>query len=119
MVSQPPGFESINKFLNYVYRSDVKVDRDIFVYHVKQGFNQDHEDFRGRQIEWLYTKWKRDSSTPEYTQHSTCTASKVIGNIYGTAKFATLVVVRMADLTPAFLVKAFRVIVYDIRDKHR
>ncbi|KAL8868309.1 MAG: hypothetical protein Q9174_005076 [Haloplaca sp. 1 TL-2023] len=119
MVSQPPGFESLNAFQSYVYRSDVQQDKQIFIYHVETGINREHMDFHGRNIEWLYTNFRRDATLGEHNQHSTCTASKATGNIYGSSKFATLVVVKMADLTPASLQEAFRDTANDIRRNRR
>ena len=129
MVSQPPGAEPVERFPNYVYRSDWK--RDIFIYHAEVGINADHEDFRGRKIEWLYTGYTRrtgqakteESSSvnikPEWRGHSTCTASKATGIIYGAAKDATLVVVKMPDYTYVSYLELFQTITDDIRAKDR
>ncbi|KAL8643631.1 MAG: hypothetical protein Q9226_008228 [Calogaya cf. arnoldii] len=121
VVSQPPGFESVERFRNYVYRADRQ--REIFIYHTETGINQDHEHFRDRQIEWLYSAWARKTGNnvrSEKTQgHSTCTASKAMGNTYGTVKFATLVVVKMPDFTAGSYGETFGAIADDIREKGR
>ncbi|KAL8916795.1 MAG: hypothetical protein Q9208_008334, partial [Pyrenodesmia sp. 3 TL-2023] len=125
MVSQPPGFETLDRFQDYVYRTDVQ--REIFIYHAELGINQNHEDFRGRKIEWLYTKTAHDmgyavmgeSPLAEDPGHSTCTASKATGNIYGAAKFATLVVTKMPNLNKGSVIEVFRTIADDVREKKR
>ncbi|KAL8753280.1 MAG: hypothetical protein Q9184_005468 [Pyrenodesmia sp. 2 TL-2023] len=125
MVSQPPSFETIAQFQDYVYRSNPQ--REIFVYHVETGINHNHDDFRGRKVEWLFTRQARrkgqaafgESSKTRPPGHSTCTASKATGSIFGAAKFATLVVVTMPDLSAASVSEVLEDVANDIQDKKR
>lgn len=129
MISQPPGSEQVQRYRNYVYRSDWRRDRDIYVYHAEIGINKDHVDFRGRRIEWLYTGFARTTGNDkeeesinvrsEYRGHSTCTASKATGILYGAAKNAILVVVKMPDYTYLSWMEVFKTITHDIRAKNR
>lgn len=127
MVSQPEdtGEWSYDRYPNYVYRSSPQ--KDIFVYHAELGINARHEDFKNRRIEWLYTGFaiKRQQDVPEESPlsaspgHSTCTASKAVGNIYGAAKFATLVAVKMPDYTAGSTGEIFRTIAEHVRLRGR
>ena len=110
VLSQPPGPEKIKHYRNYVYHSPA--DRNIFIYHAGLGINGRHEDFRYREVEWVYTGRAIHTGNADETEtlidpsglfngHSTCTASKATGNIFGGSKYATLVVVKMPDYTAA------------------
>ena len=128
MVSQPPDSGPLDRYKNYVYRSD-GWQRQIFVYHAELGINWQHMDFHDRKIEWLYTqrahytrqavKSESTLTEPEYRGHSTCTASKATGRLYGTAKRATLVVVKMPDYKLASVFEIFTTIADHIRDHGR
>lgn len=127
MVSQPPGYETIHRFNDFVYRSDTA--REIFVYHAELGINSEHVDFQGRKIQWLYTGQSvyRGQATqnesrlgdPDFHGHSTCTASKATGSIFGAVKFVILVVVKMLDLKAGSVTEIFATIADDIRLHNR
>ena len=127
MLSQPWGPNDISHYQNYVYDSTRR--QDTYIYHAELGINKQHEDFQfqqGRRIEWLYTQRQlelgdgpTESEAPDSDGHSTCTASKAAGRIYGAARQATLVVVKMPDLNVASLVEIFLTIDRDIRYKNR
>lgn len=97
-----------------------------YIYHAELGINPAHEDLRGRNIEWLYTpraKYLRQDKPGEafskFYGHSTCTASKAMGNIYGAAKSATLVVVKMPSFKESDVGEILYTILHDIRWKSR
>ncbi|KAG7001368.1 hypothetical protein G7Y79_00032g067210 [Physcia stellaris] len=124
-LSQPPGWSpgDISHWENYVYRSRTDLHKESFVYHAEIGINQDHEDFRHRRIHWLYTGYARKTGNAVPTEsrfssrpgHSTCTASKAVGNVNGASKFATLVVVKMPDLSLASIGEVFSTIADDMK----
>lgn len=120
-LSQPSGFPQIDYFQNYVYKRPVK---EVFVYVAELGVNDQHIDFSSRQVEWLYTKLatalNRNIPVDDSTDgHSTCVASQAIGTIYGAAKGATLVAVKMADLSEGSVIEVFPTILNDIQTKGR
>ena len=127
MLSQPRGPDDISHYQNYVY--DNTRHQDTYLYHAELGINKQHEDFQfqqGRRIEWLYTQRQlqvgdgpTESEAPDSHGHSTCTASKAAGRIYGAARQATLVVVKMPDFSMASVVEIFLTIDRDIRNKYR
>lgn len=125
VISQPPGRVPISRYHNYVYRTDSK--KQIFIYHAELGINADHRDFADRPIEWLYTNrtkftgnaLKTESPSTEHPGHSTCTASKAAGKMFGASRLATLVVVKMPDLTPASTAEVFSTITDHILEKQR
>lgn len=100
---------------------------ETFIYHVEFGINMAHEDFRNRpgKIEWLYTNLTENMRLNEEKEivalegHSTCTASKAGGMIYGASKSATLVVVKLPDLNEGTIPEALPTILQDIRTKGR
>ena len=128
MVSQPPGSERLERFSKYVYRSNW-TESDVFVYHAELGVDPDHQDFQGRDIQWLFTPYSiwtgnnikvpSQSVIPSWREHSTCTASKATGNFNGAAKRAKLVVVKMPDFTFTSWEEVFGTITDDIRAKNR
>ncbi|KAL8850163.1 MAG: hypothetical protein Q9221_004849 [Calogaya cf. arnoldii] len=103
VISQSSGEPNLDKYRNYVYASDA--GKAAFVYHLEMGINANHDEFRSRRGDWVFTNLARraqvdtkdDAAFPR--GHSTCTASKATGNLYGTSKYATLVVVKMLDLS--------------------
>ena len=99
VLSQPKHGGPIERYRNYVYRKD-KI-QDTYIYHVEFGINSAHEDFAGREPEWVILPGADETekeSPVGIPGHSTCTASKAIGNIYGASKKAKLVVVKMRSL---------------------
>lgn len=106
VLSQPPDSSDISHFQNYVYPvggPSGGAESQTFVYHAELGINPLHDDFSFRTIEWLYTgrtKFLGEDSPVESPLslggHSSCTASKLAGMIYGAAKDAILVVVENA-----------------------
>lgn len=131
VISQSVGGPNIDikQYQNYVYRADTA--RMTYVYHAELGIDARHVDCLGRPIEWLYTglaefrglntrdEAPADPAKPSIIGHSTCTASKAAGRILGAAKQATLVVVKMPDLTIASLSEVLPLIEQDILAKHR
>ena len=121
-LSQPAASGSIDHYPNYVYRTG---GRPTYVYHVELGVNQQHIDLHGRNVEWLYTGLaiERGANTPTEAftggGHSTCTASKAVGNLYGASKSATLVVVKMPDYTEGSGGEVLRYVIDDINVKGR
>ena len=121
-LSQPSLSGSINRYPNYVYPVG---DRPTYIYHIELGINRPHIDFNGRQVEWLYTDSARAVHADTMTEaaagggHSTCTASKAVGNLYGASKSATLVVVKMPDLKQSSVYEALDPVIDDIDDKRR
>lgn len=125
VLSQPPGWSpgDISHWENYVYRSRTDLHQESFVYHAEIGINQDHEEFRHRRIHWLYTGYAKKTGNAVPTEsrfssrpgHSTCTASKAVGNVNGASKFATLVVVKMPDLSLASIGEVFSTIADDMK----
>ncbi len=100
VLSQPKNGGPIERYRNYVYRKD-KI-QETYIYHVEFGINSAHEDFAGREPEWVILPGAdrtKEESPMGIPGHSTCTASKAIGNIYGASKKAKLVVVKMRSLT--------------------
>ena len=121
-LSQPALSGSISQYPNYVYPVG---GIPSYIYHVELGINQQHSDFIRRNVEWLYTGFaihQRVNTTTEATAgmgHSTCTASKAAGNLYGASKSATLVVVKMPGLNEASVYEVLDTVIDDITDKHR
>ncbi len=58
---------------------------------------------------------KEDEELENNNSHSTCTASKAVGQLYGTAKGATLVVVKLAGYDIAEASEAFDLIGKDLK----
>ncbi|KAL8647613.1 MAG: hypothetical protein Q9210_005452 [Variospora velana] len=125
VISQPPGPERLSRYPSYVYRSDSQ--KQIFIYHAELGINANHIDFAGRHVEWLYTnraKFTRhaietESPSAQKPGHSTCTASKAAGKDYGSSRLATLVVVKMPDLSPLSISEVFSTITDHILENNR
>ncbi|KAL8866101.1 MAG: hypothetical protein Q9174_006492 [Haloplaca sp. 1 TL-2023] len=103
VISQPSGDPNVARYPNYVYEANR--GRDSFIYHAEMGINENHLEFSGRRGEWVFTNqaFQKGQNTrnesPVGRGHSTCTASKASGNLYGASKHATLVVVKMPDYT--------------------
>ena len=122
VLSQPAQTRSIGWYPNYVY-PDGGVTT--YIYHVEVGINQQHLDFRIRNVEWLYTQLSIEvgantpTEAPAGGGHSTCTASKAVGNMYGASKKATLVVVKMPDMTKASVREVLDTVIDDIDGKRR
>ena len=122
VLSQPVASGSISHYPNYVYPTG---GRSTYIYHVELGINEHHNDFRGRTIEWLYTDLSKATGADIRTEaaagggHSTCTASKAVGKLYGASRSATLVVVKMPNLDEASVLEVLDTVIDDIHDKHR
>ena len=106
VISQPSGSAKIDRYRNYVYRTDKRTDA--YIYHAELGINDDHDDFKGVLIEWIWTDLQivtggktETEAASMWNGHSTCTASKAAGRIYGSAKQERLVVVKMLDYSIA------------------
>ena len=126
VISQPPDLaRSLSRYHNYVYRRNA---RKSYIYHAELGIDPEHLDFLSRPIEWLYTgravfqKQNTRDEVPisrDLGSHSTCTASKAAGRIYGASKTATLVVVKMPNLSYADIGGVLVTIYDDIVAKQR
>ena len=122
-LSQPAGSDSnIDHYPNYVY----PLQREkTYIYHIEFGINQQHADFENREVEWLYTETAREVGADKMTEadagggHSTCTASKAVGNLYGASKSATLVVVKMPYPDQDSAIEALDTVIDHIEDKRR
>jgi len=103
VLSQPTGQMRGGRYDNYFYRTDGS--KEVFIYHAEFGINGAHRDFKDRRVEWVYTRMaineRQDTETEssDGNGHSTCSASKAVGNVYGASKHSTLVVVKMPDYT--------------------
>ena len=121
-LSQPIYSSSVENYPNYVYPVG---HIPTYIYHVELGIDQQHPDFDGREREWLFTEKAKDSGADTMTEaatgqgHSTCTASKAVGNLYGASKSATLVVVKMPGLDEASVYEVLDTVIDDIDDKGR
>lgn len=108
-----------------MYRSDLH--KQVFIYHAELGINANHDDFADHPVEWLYTERAQNTGHAIETEapsmrapgHSTCTASKAAGKIYGSSRLATLVVVKMPDLTPLSTGEVFSTITDHILENGR
>ncbi|KAL8782079.1 MAG: hypothetical protein Q9213_005720 [Squamulea squamosa] len=113
----------------YVYEIDE--GEETFIYVGDYGINRAHWDFSdpSRKIEWLYTPLTilHHHNTPTELQwpyssdpgrHSTCQASKAAGRLAGSAKHATLVVIKMWP-TRAGVAEVWDTITHDIVSKGR
>ena len=102
-----------------------RAGEDAFIYHVETGINSDHVEFHGRRGEWVFTDLARRARQDTKDEaavtnvHSTCTASKATGNLYGASKYATLVVVKMPDFSDTAIVEALRTAYYHIIQHER
>ncbi|KAL6719464.1 hypothetical protein ACLMJK_003704 [Lecanora helva] len=102
-LSQPPTIPDLVYVSDYVYSKGL---RETFIYLADTGVNTNYQDFHRRAVEWVYTGLTimrhRDKPTDESPDgHGTCVASKAVGNFFGAAKEATLVVVKMPDYSIA------------------
>ncbi|KAL8868877.1 MAG: hypothetical protein Q9174_004694, partial [Haloplaca sp. 1 TL-2023] len=117
-----PPKRDLRFYPNYVY---FQHRHPAYIYHVETGINPNHLDFHRRQIEWLFTPRAMyqgvvtRTETPDGGGHGTCTASKAAGRIFGASKSATLVVVKMADLTEASVAGVLGTVNDDIISKGR
>ena len=107
----------------YAYR---RAEKQVFIYTLDLGILPHHTEFRGRSIiEWLFgplTKYKdRDTKTDDDIPggHGTCVASKAIGNTFGAAKQATLVVIKLADTAMASLLDGLNSVIRNVTTKGR
>ncbi|KAL8913499.1 MAG: hypothetical protein Q9171_001687 [Xanthocarpia ochracea] len=118
VISQPSGDPDLSKYSNYVFPS--LAGRDTFIYHVEMGINADHDEFRDRYGEWVFTGLailagqNTKNESPVSAGHSTCTVSKASGKLYGAAKFATLVVVKMPDLSEKSMLEVLHTVYHHI-----
>lgn len=123
VLSQPSGEANLNRYKNYVYASHA--GEKFFVYHIETGINADHVEFHGRRGEWVFTDLARRAGEDKKDEaavtrgHSTCTASKATGNLYGASKYATLVVVKMPDFSDKAMVEALRTAYHHIKQHDR
>ena len=125
VLSQPPANDPISRYPNYVY---IFGGKETYIYHVELGINEQHDDFRnirGRNIQWLWTglAYFRGADTRDEAAagggHSTCTASKAVGNRYGASKRATLVVVKMPSYEEASVAEVLDTVIVNIQNKQR
>ncbi|KAI4135723.1 MAG: hypothetical protein LQ341_005841 [Variospora aurantia] len=114
---------------DYVYSIDES--EETFIYIPDFGINRAHWDFSNpaQKIEWLYTPQtiSHHHDTPTEMQwpwpgalgsHATCVASKAAGRVAGSARHATLVVVKFWPST-AGAAEIFDTIMQDIVAKRR
>ena len=125
VISQPPGELGITHYENYVYSVN---DKPSYIYHVELGIDPFYLDYLKRPVEFVYTDvtvHKGSDTRSEvpthrpYRGHSTCTASKAAGSIYGASKSATLVIVKMADFEEDSIAEVLRIVYDHIVSNHR
>ena len=113
----------ISHFKNYVYRTN-QISPS-YIYHAELGIDTYYLDFHERAIEWVFTGrtiYLGQNSRREARNgngHSTCTASKAAGRIYGASKAATLVIVKMPDYTEASIGGILGTVIDHIEANHR
>ncbi|KAL8979150.1 MAG: hypothetical protein Q9205_005447 [Flavoplaca limonia] len=128
MISQAPNTPLA---ANPGYTYSIDENEETFIYIPDFGINRAHWEFStpSRRIEWLYTPQTilHHHDTPTELQwpypsfrgaHSTCIASKAVGREVGSARHATLVVVKMFP-TRAGLAEMMPTIIKDIVSKRR
>lgn len=124
VISQPPGPTDLTHYPDYVFRVNT---RPSYIYHAELGIDGHYLDFWKRPVEWLYTgrcrhlrqNFRGEAPIDGYVGHSTCTASKAAGRIYGVSKTSTLVIVKMPDLSEASIGGILATIYEDIVQKRR
>ncbi|CAD6593611.1 MAG: hypothetical protein ASARMPRED_007736 [Alectoria sarmentosa] len=124
VISQPSGSAKIDRYKNYVYRTDKR--KESYIYQAELGINTDHEDFQSVPIEWDWTDLQvrrggrtKGEAPSWYFGHSTCTASKAAGSIYGSAKQERLVVIKMPDYTTTSLAEIMWTMFNHVYDRGR
>ncbi|KAK0641822.1 peptidase S8/S53 domain-containing protein [Cercophora newfieldiana] len=121
-ISQPNTVADPTRFKDYVFETG-NGGRSI-VYHVEQGvaFTGHPNEFLNVADTHLLTQlslergYPADVDTSDAPFHGTCTADKAVGQDYGVSKRATLVVVRMADLTLMEMMCALAEVILDLED---
>ena len=130
-VSQPSTVTNLDDLEDYVYEKNGGAGQ--YIYHIELGINAaKSNEFPSGQVEFLPTQEsldagqdrRTDGSTSKPNQpmaeyHSTATASKAAGQQYGTAKKATLVVVKMKSLSLTETATVFDLVLQDILSKGR
>ena len=128
MISQAPN-TPLTANPGFTYSFDE--NEETFIYIPDYGINRAHWEFStpSRRIEWLYTPQTilHHHDTPTELQwpypsffgaHSTCIASKAVGREVGSARHATLVVVKISP-TRAGTAEFMPTIIKDIVSKRR
>ncbi|KAL8781231.1 MAG: hypothetical protein Q9213_006084 [Squamulea squamosa] len=125
-ISQPRHAQDddITQYPNYVYRSG-KILSKSYIYHAELGIDPYYLDFHKLPIEWIFTgraihnglNTRREA--PNAKGHSTCTASKAAGKIYGASRLGTLVVVKMPGYDEASTGGILGTIYDHIKANHR
>ncbi|KAK5655245.1 hypothetical protein OQA88_5812 [Cercophora sp. LCS_1] len=121
-ISQPSTVPDASPLKNYVFESNN--GRKSFVYHVEFGvaFRNHPEEFPNVADTHIFTQKARalgrraegDNSVPAF--HSTCTAGRAVGQQYGAAKKATLVVVVMGEYHLLEMISAFSELLAHFRE---
>ncbi|MCJ1373008.1 hypothetical protein MMC20_004234 [Loxospora ochrophaea] len=129
VVSQPPTINDLSLLPNYVY--DASAGYDTWIYIIDFGINTESEDLSGRvDPDWIYSatasqKLSRNSTTDTLPKtddsggHGTCIASKAVGQLYGVAKRATIVCVKMYQGLLSDLLTVLDQVYLDIHTKNR
>lgn len=126
VISQKPG-TPLAANLGFWYSYDEH--EETFIYDIGAGINQTHENFSSphRRIEWLYTPLTKSHHFDTPTEmpeaygggdHATCTSSEAAERFSGSARKATLVVVKHFD-TAAGRAEIFETIAQEIVAKRR
>ncbi|KAL9606738.1 MAG: hypothetical protein Q9179_000094 [Wetmoreana sp. 5 TL-2023] len=103
-IAQTPDLERLEDYV-YPFSGGAAVS----IYHIEQGINAVHEDFgpdyvtRQNRVRWRFSPVYAALGSSQYRDesedgHSTYATSKAAGLIYGAAKRAELVAVKMRDL---------------------
>ncbi|KXN71760.1 subtilisin-like protein, partial [Conidiobolus coronatus NRRL 28638] len=78
----------------YTYKYDDNAGEGVNIYILDTGINIDHEDFKGR-ITWGITTAYRSQGDNDYHGHGTHCAGSAAGTIYGVAKKAKIIAVKV------------------------
>ena len=65
VLSQPRNGISIDDYPNYVYPEQIQTT---YICHVETGISKAHEDFQGREVEWLYPPGATEVEEEAYTR---------------------------------------------------
>ena len=111
MISFPPGRQLPNRpalLPRYQYQKPNSHTQPSRVYVIDKGVRASHRDFRRRNKRWIFTRSNDHVERDEDDGgHGTCVASKAVGNKYGVARDAELVIVKtnydIIGITIAFI----------------
>ena len=82
----------------------LKLAKELTIYHVDTGLKPSNSEFATPGIlrQWIYCMGAFPIET-DPTGHGSCTAFKIVGRLFGAAKKAKLIVVKITDSLSSFL----------------